>query len=325
MDLYRPVRARRWRLASVGLVGVATAYLGVPSTPAPDGEMADAGTFGPAVARGDYAEGLDGDGDGLPDEFERFCGSSDNNLDSDGDGYPDGAEWVLWSDPTDPASQPDPRPAVRSHAYEVAGVLRIFTAFYPANIDLIESFHLLAASPEFDTATEGDPGSGLGVIDLTSLLPTIADGFCGSQFLGLDLVGFHSDFDLSVLRTATPLCLAFATKLAGVSAIDQIYIGVEGATAFMIAAGPSTPTGAALFVAQPLQPIPPPHEETPEYCAVDFSDGTPVGVATLEFVVTDADCEPDGLLYCIDTDCTALANQTFLMLDYGYLQAKSDQ
>lgn len=325
MDLCRPARASRWCFASASLIGVAAAYLGVPSPSGSEPGAGGDGPLGPALARGDYAEGTDSDGDGLSDEFERFTATDEHDDDSDGDGYGDGAEWVLWSNPNDAATVPDPRPAVRSCAFESAGVLRVYTAFYPANVDLIDSFHLLAASPEFVSAPEGDPGSGLGVIELTSALPSMASGFCGSQFLGLDLVGFHIDLDFSVMRTAAPLCLAYATKLAGTTAVDQIYLGSEGATCFVVAAGPTLPTGAAVFTAEPLQPIPPPDEETPEYCAVDFSDGNPVGVATLEFVVTSAQCEPDGLLYCIDTDCTALANQTFLMLDYGYLQAKSDQ
>ena len=68
-----------------------------------------------------------------------------------------------------------------------------------------------------------------------------------------------------------------------------------------------------------------PSDETPDYCEVGFSEGTPSGVATLEFTVLSAQCQPDGLLYCIDADCTALASQTFMMLDYGFLQAASDQ
>jgi hypothetical protein len=280
--------------------------------------------LGPPSARGSFPEGTDYDGDGMSDEFERFTGTNAWVADTDDDGYDDGAEWLLRSDPTDQASIPDPHPAIRSYAYETAGVLRVYTLLYPADETLVDSFHLVAASPDFDNADEGDPGSGLGVIDLTDALPTLADGFCGSEFLGLPLVGFHIDFDLSVMRS-TPLVFGWATQLAGVEAIDQLYLGIQGATSYVVAGGPTIPSGMPTFVAAPLQPIPPPTNEESEYCEVGFSEGTPTGVATIEFTVTSAACAPDGLLYCIDADCTALANQTFLMLDYGYLQQKAAQ
>jgi len=307
---------------AVGLAGaVAFCFVGIGF----DGTSGEPTAWiGPSSARGNYPEGIDSDGDGMSDEFERFTDTNADVADTDDDGYDDGAEWVLRSDPNDSASVPDPKPAVRSYAYESAGMLRIQTLVYPADETLVDSFHLVAASPEFDNATEGDPGSGLGVIDLTDALPTLADGFCSSMFLGLPLLGFQIDFDLSALRSV-PLVFGWATQIAGVEAIDQLYLGVQGSTSFVVAGGPALPSGLATFVAAPLQPIPPPTNEESEYCEVGFSDGTPTGVATIEYTVTSAACAPDGLLYCIDADCTALANQTFLMLDYGYLQQKAAQ
>ncbi len=325
MEPSRCERSRSWRRASGVVIGVALAYVGSSLDLRRCEVVPSGGTFGPSLARADYPEGHDTDADGLSDEFERFSKTDSFDFDCDDDGYSDGAEWVLRSDPVDPASTPEVAPAVRSYAYESAGVLRVYTAFYPANVDLIDSFHVVAGSPNFVAAVEGDPGSGLGVIDLTSLIPTIATGFCASDFLGLDLVSFHFDVDLSVMRTAAPICLGFATKLAGIEAIDQLFLSSQGATSFVVAGGPALPSGLLSFAVQPLQPIPPPDDETPEYCSVAFSEGAPVGVATLEFVVNSADCEPDGLLYCIDADCTALDSQTFLMLDYGYLQSKANQ
>jgi len=279
--------------------------------------------FGATSARAEFPDGVDSDGDGLSDDLEKFSDTNANNADTDDDGYDDGAEWVLRSDPNDASSLPDPRPALRTYAYEAEGVLRVSTTFYPSNLDLIEAFAFFAASPQFTDAVEGDPGSGLGVIDLSDVVPVLATNVCATSFLGLGLASFDMDIDLSVMRSA-PIVLGWAARLAGGETIDQLYLGTEGATNFVVASGGSVAGVGVALVAQPLQPVPPPSEENPEYCSIGFSDGVPVGVATLEYTVTSAACAPDGLLYCIDTDCTALADQTFLMLDYGYLQAKLD-
>ncbi len=301
--------------ACAGLAFVAS-FIGAPGT-SPRFE------FGPAAARAEYPEGIDSDADGLSDEFERFSDTNADCADTDGDGYDDGAEWVLRSDPNDEFSLPDPGPAVRAYAYEAGGALRLSTTFYPADLDLIEGFAFVAASPEFTDAPEGDPGSGLGVIELSDVVPALATNVCTTAFLGLGLASFDMDFDLSLMKSA-PLVFGWAVRLAGDESLDQLFVGVEGATNFVVASPGSVAGVAAALVAQPLQPVPPPAEEQPEYCAIGCSDGVPVGVATLEFTVTSAACAPDGLLYCIDTDCTALADQTFLMLDYGYLQGKLD-
>lgn len=325
MSPKRRVTRSAWCMLGGGAAGyigaVAFCFVGL----GPDGTTGDPSAWlGPSSARGSYPEGTDSDSDGMSDEFERFTGTNPHFNDTDGDGYDDGAEWLLRSDPNDSSSLPDPQPAIRSYAYESSGVLRIYTLFYPADETLVDTFHLVAGSADFLNASEGDPGSGLGVIDLTDALPTLADGFCSSEFLGLPLVGFQIDLDLSVMRSA-PLVFGWAIQLAGVEAIDQLYLGIQGATSFVVAGGPTLPGGLPTFVAAPLQPIPPPNNEESEYCEVGFSDGTPTGVATIEYTVTSAGCAPDGLLYCIDADCTALANQTFLMLDYGYLQQKAAQ
>ncbi|MSR46106.1 MAG: hypothetical protein EXS13_03420 [Planctomycetes bacterium] len=314
----------RWRFASVWLGVVGVCFVGVEIR---GGGSSVEGTprawsgIGPRSARAEFPEGDDTDADGLSDEFENFCNTSAYDADCDDDGFSDGAEWILRSDPNDPESIPDPRPAVRLYAYEVDGALRVCTGLYPSDISLIDAAAFVVSSPFFVNAVEGDPGTGLGVIDLSDVVPTLATNVCGSSFLGLGLATFDIDFDLALLRSA-PLVIGWALTLADSEAIEQIYVSTEGTTSFMIASGPAMPGGASSFVAAPLQPIPPPNDEDPEYCSVAFSDGTPAGVATLEFSVTAADCEPDGLLYCIAVDCTALAGQTFLMLDYGYLQGK---
>lgn len=314
----------RWRFAGGVAGAVAFCFFGVDDSRRDSANRSSPSRLGPPLARADFPEGDDADGDGLSDDLERFSDTNANCTDTDGDGYGDGAEWVLRSDPNDPQSLPDPHPALRGYVYEADGALRVSTAFYPADLDLIEGFAFVAGSPNFDAAIEGDPGTGLGVIDLSSVVPTLATNVCTTTFLGLGLASFDMDFDLSLLRS-TPLVFGWAARIAGGDALDEAFVSTEGATSFVIVSGPSVPGIGMALVAQPLQPIPPPTFEQPEYCEVGFSDGVPVGVATLEFTVNSAQCEPDGLLYCIADDCGALADQTFMMLDYGYLQGKLGQ
>lgn len=49
---------------------------------------------------------LDGDGDGLPDSFERQIGTDPSVADSDGDGYDDGTEYLSYFRPDDPDDHP---------------------------------------------------------------------------------------------------------------------------------------------------------------------------------------------------------------------------
>lgn len=324
----RPTREHmlRWSASGGFVVGVGVCFVGIEVVAAsgPAGAPAWVG-LGPDAAAAQYEDGIDSDADSLSDEFERFTRTDAYDDDSDDDGFSDGAEWVLGSDPLDGDSLPDPRVAVRTYAYESAGTLRLYCGVYPADISLIDTFHFVAGSPQFTNAPEGDPGSGIGIIDLTDALPSIADGICGSTLLGLPLLGFHIDFDLCLLDTSGPLSFAVASRIAGVDAIDQLLVDVVGSMPFVVAGIPADPSGVAAFAAQPLDPIPPPDEEQPEYCAVSFSSGTPIGVATIEYTVTSASCQPDGLLYCLDVDCQALSGQNFQMIDYGFLQAKAGQ
>jgi hypothetical protein len=325
-DHDRVARTSRRPWAPFAAAAFLVCFVGLPAGSRIDpssGAVSEGVAFGPASARAEFQEGIDSDSDGLSDELERFTDTNAHVADTDGDGYDDGAEWALRSDPNDPASLPDPRVAIRSWAYETEGVLRIATTFYPADLNLIDAFSFVAGSPEFTDAPEGDPRSGLGVIDLSGVVSILAKNVCSTSFLGLALASFDMDFDLTVLRS-TPLALGFAYRVAGSDAVEQVYLGSEGATQFMVGLGASAPGVGAALVAQPIQPIPPPNDEQPEYCAIGFSEGEAAGVATLEFTVTSSACEPDGLLYCIDADCAALDGQTFLMLDYGYLQSRLD-
>ena len=50
--------------------------------------------------------GPDGDGDGLPDDFEEEIGTDPDDEDTDGDGHDDGDEVYGYADPTDPSDHP---------------------------------------------------------------------------------------------------------------------------------------------------------------------------------------------------------------------------
>ena len=314
-------RSTRMRLiASVRLAAVAaTALVGLPE------RTGGSALVGPTSARGDDIDwGLDSDADGLPDEVERLIKTSCSLEDSDGDGFNDSTEWILKSDPRDAASMPDPQPGLRACAYEADGQLRVFCAVFPANLDMIDSFHMMIGSREFDYAVEGDPGTGIGLYDVSGLLGTMAHDFTESSFLGLQIIGFAFDLDRSLLVNDGPLNVGWGATLAGVKVTDQLYLATQGGSNYVLAGGPTMPGGAASFVINPMSPVPPPAEEVPEYCEVGFGEGTAVGLASVEYTVTSAGCEPDGLLFCIDADCDALGGQTFTLVDYGYLQDKAD-
>jgi hypothetical protein len=324
--MVKPRRGRAtplWTCAALA-TAFAFAYVGAQPTPsAAPGAGASLDLVARAQAQ-DIDWGYDLDEDGLSDEVESVTGSDFTVADTDGDGYGDGAEWVLGADPADPGSLPDPRPAVRSTAYEVGDKIRVFCAVFPANLDLVQSFCLLIGSTSFEGAPEGDPGSGIGIYDASGLLGGYVGSFTQTTYLGLSLVGFDFDLDRTLLLAAGDLYVAWTARIAEVVVVDQLLLGVEGATEFVLAAGSAAPGSGSTLVAQPLALVPPPGDEIPEYCAVGFSDGTSVGLASVQYDVTSAECEPDGLLYCIDDDCTSLEGQSFLLIDYGYLQSRAD-
>jgi hypothetical protein len=292
----------------------------------PSGMRHDAGrALEPNSARGDVGLGTDQDLDGLPDAVERLLGTDPLNADTDGDGCGDLAEWALHSDPRDPNSQPRVHSAVRSCAYEENGRIHVFCAVYPSNLALIDSFHLIAGSTAFTDAPDGDPGTGVGLVDLSSALGAMIHDVTTKNFLGYELTTFDFEIERSMLASLGSINVAFTGKLADETVAQQLYLGLQGSTSYVVENTPAAARGDAdPAIAEPLQPTPP-VDEDPEYCALGMSDGTPVGLASVQYTVTSASCAPDGLLYCIAADCQALAGQTFTLVDYGYLQGQADQ
>jgi hypothetical protein len=290
----------------------------------PNADRRAALDVGPASARGDINWGYDADLDGIPDEIENLIGGNPYLADTDGDGYSDAIEFVCGSRLDDPTSTPTPSPAMRTCAFETGGKIRVFCAVYPANLDLVKSFHCVIGSPNFTQAPEGDPGTGVGIIDVTSLLPSVTQSYTHTQYLGLDLVGFSFDLDRDQIIQNAPVNLGCAAKIADVVCCDQLLLTVQGTTHLVLAGGPVISPALSSFAIQPLDPTGGNGEEA-EYCSLGFDSGQSVGVGSIEYSVTSASCQPDGLLFCVGADCTALQGQKFLMIDYGFLQSKANK
>jgi len=101
---------------------------------------------------------------------------------------------------------------------------------------------------------------------------------------------------------------------------------VQGSTSLVLSNGPATAAGQPSYAIQPLDPSGGGGGgDDPEYCSLGFDAGTPVGVGSVEYSVTSASCQPDGLLFCVGVDCTALQGQKMMMIDYGFLQSKAGE
>jgi hypothetical protein len=291
------------------------------SAPGPDRQPSI--DFGPASARGDINWGFDSDVDGLPDEVEAVVGGVPFLADTDGDGFGDAIEYVCGSRLDDPTSTPNVQPSLKLSAFETGSSIRVFCALYPASLDLVNSFHCMIGSPNFTNAPEGDPGTGIGLFDITTVIPSLTRYYTRTQYLGLELVGFSFDLDKSVLLQNAPVNIGFVAKLAGVTCCDQLVLTVQGATHLVLAGGPAISPGLSAYAIQPLDPSG--SGEDSEYCALGFDSGQSVGVGSIQYSVTSASCQPDGLLFCVGADCTALQGQKILMIDYGFLQSKGGQ
>lgn len=279
--------------------------------------------LGPVTARGDINWGFDSDLDGLPDEVEAVVGGVPFLADTDGDGFSDAIEYVCGSRLDDPTSTPNVQPSLKLCAYETGSSIRVFCALYPASLDLVDSFHCVIGSPNFTNAPEGDPGTGIGLFDITSVIPSLTRYYTRTQYLGLELVGFSFDLDRNVLLQNAPVNIGFVAKLAGVVCCDQLVLTVQGTTHLVLAGGPAISPGLPGYAIQPLDPSG--SGEDSEYCALGFDSGQSVGVGSIQYSVTSASCQPDGLLFCVGSDCTALQGQKILMIDYGFLQSKGGQ
>lgn len=316
-------RARRVAPFALLFIGIASTERDGSTGTATRGDVA---AFGPPTARADIDWGFDTDLDGLPDEVELLVGGSPLLSDTDGDGYSDALEFVCGSKLDDPTSMPKPKPSTRTCAYETAGRIRVFCAVYPANLDMVNTFHCVVGSQNFTVAPEGDPGSGVGIFEITPFLSAVAHSYTLAQNLGLDLVGFSFDFDRATLLKNAPVSIGFASKIADVDCADEITLTVQGSTSLVLSNGPATASGQTSYAIQPLDPSGGGSGgDDPEYCSLGFDSGTPVGVGSVEYAVTSASCAPDGLLFCVGVDCTSMQGQKMMMIDYGYLQSKAGE
>jgi hypothetical protein len=285
----------------------------------------------PPAARASIDRGHDQDGDGLPDELESILGSEMLFRDSDGDTFPDGLEWIGRSDPLDPLDHPLLRPAMRCFAYELNGQIKVFLGLFPADLDVLDSFSAFLGNESI----KGTSGNELiGIVNITGILATAVRSVTAQPLLGTTLAGFTLDIPITTLDQYSPLCVGISASVAGVTLVDEVTLVKRGGRRMSLAsetAGTSGGGGTGVGFVMALLPLDPyggpgaggGGSEDPEYCQANLSDGDPTGLGGIQFLVESANCVPDGLLYCVGQDCAALEGETFVMIDYGFLQAQA--
>ncbi len=281
----------------------------------------------------------DFDFDGLPDEIEYIFGTNPLYTDSDGDGSTDIAEWMMWSEPTDIESAPQQArsPGIRSHAYQVNDSIRVFVAVFPVNF--FEGFHFYFGSPEFNRGMYGDAHT-LWIQDFTSALPNMITSSTFVRDRGMSLFGVTFDIPISVVDKLAPLSLAFRGTIDGTVFYEQISLLSDGGSRMMLSpdtlADRENPeSGMASFSALPLDTVrdeipggdgsgsllSESTEDDPQYCQTSLTAGASSLSGGASFTVSTAQCVPDGLLYCTGADCSAMAGQSMVFIDYGWLQS----
>jgi hypothetical protein len=266
---------------------------------------------------------VDSDGDSLPDQVELIFGTQPFIKDSDGDLYSDGLEWVMRTDPIDPASLPVPYPGVRSYAYETSSGVEVFTALWPGNLNLIDRVFAFYGSPNLDNVPEGDET--LGILDITPFLYSSLVQFSSNDAEGFRLVSFTIRISSSLMDAYSPLSVGLAFSIAGRPLVERMALHKQGDCRMVFFPDPSQVPGSGNPTSFFFQPLAPGGDggEDPEYCLTEVGAGDPTGAGGMIYQVQSADCVPDGLLYCVAEDCQALAGQTLVTIDYGFLQAKA--
>ena len=286
------------------------------------------------TARANATWASDVDLDGIPDEVELIFGLQPYVADTDGDGYRDGVEWTLRSDPLDSASQPTLQASLRSYAYETTqGNVKVFTMLFPGNVNLLDEFLVHLGSPNLTNAPLGDRD--MGILDFTPFLTSVPNQFTSSNSNGMGVVSFTFELSMSLVNTYAPLSVGVAANLVGTPVVDQMSLTRQNGTSMVFFPDPSVVPGAGQTPSNywflPLNPAPAVGGgggggggSDPEYCATTLDGGDPTGAGGIAYTVQSADCVPDGLLYCVDSDCDSLAGQTLILIDYGFLKSKAD-
>lgn len=267
--------------------------------------------------------GYDADGDSLPDEVELIFHTQPYLSDSDGDSYSDGMEWLMRTDPLDPAQVPVPLPAIRSHAYETTAGIHVFTVLWPGNLALIDRVYAFYGSPYLDHAPEGDET--LGILDITPLIYSSLVQITSSEAEGFKLLSFTFRLTTGLMDSYSPLTVGLAMSIAGRPLVERMALFKQDDTRMVFFPDPSLVPGAGnptSFFFQPLSPGGGGGGD-PEYCLTEVGAGDPTEAGGIIYEVQSANCVPDGLLYCVAEDCQALAGQTLVTIDYGFLQSKA--
>ncbi len=277
----------------------------------------------------------DEDNDGLPTEMEKILGTYSTVADSDGDGWGDRSEWLARTDPLDAGSVPFNCQGVRGFAWQTApgAPVKIFVAVYPASRrpDLkvfLGSPRLDGSDPDYNTqeitpplgpAPPPHPDGAAGITftlvtdppeSLPALSPLSIGMVAGSQSQGTVVL----DRFLLLANSANPgdignlgleSMVGPPNNTMTLTSLDPAARGDEGPTP------PQDPGGGAAG-------------EEPEVCLMQLSDARPDENGSVSYTITSASCQPDKFLYCDPVACTGMNGQEIVMIDYGFLQSKSD-
>lgn len=314
-----------WFCAVLGVAFVGVERGGSSTPFVTEQERAD-GVLGPASAHAVVDRSHDYDVDGLPDGIEALLGTEPLIHDSDGDGFSDGIEWVCRADPLNPLEVPRLSPSMRCIAYEVSGRVKLFASIFPADPSTLDSFSAFLGNENLASMGQNQI---IGIVNITGLLTTAVREVTSQRVMGTNLAGFFLDFPFSVVDQFSPLSVGISAKVAGRPLVEEVtLLKRNGRRMVLINEAPAAAGGTGVVLS--LLPLDPHGNasggggtQDPEYCQTNLGSGDPTGLGGIQFVVESSACLPDGLLYCVAEDCADLQGETFVMIDYGFLQARA--
>ncbi len=256
----------------------------------------------------------DEDNDALPDAFEAIYGTSSSNPDNDGDGVLDGIEYVLGSNPLDPADCPVLTPGIRIAPYHDGDVVKLCMIFFPGEVKYINSFSFhFAYSQNFAPI----PGK-TGLIDLTGLIPFGVKEFSFVVYQGLLVTSYVVDFPDSLLEKYSPVSIGISSQIIGVSLFDILDINYIDGIPVMLIDRHELDIGGSGSCYIALTGDLPQGWCDDEVCKTDMipvssSDGV------IEYEITDAECDSLMKKLCSPSDCSALEGTRVVTIDPGFL------